>query len=150
MKCVLQRVSRASVTIDGEKISEIGHGLLILVCIVEGDTRADIEKMAGKCSRLRIFDDDSGVMNRSVSDVGGEVLAVSQFTLAANVRKGNRPSYIAAAGHDTAIPGYEEFCRLMEEAVGKPVKRGRFGADMQVELVNDGPVTIIIDTKDLV
>lgn len=149
MICVLQRVREAAVRIGGETVSQIGPGLLILVCVVEGDTEADMDKMVGKCSRLRIFDDAEGVMNRSVTDVGGSVMAVSQFTLAASVRKGNRPSYIAAAGHELAVPMYEEFCRRMEEATGRPVARGRFGADMQVSLVNDGPVTIIIDTKNL-
>lgn len=146
---MLQRVTHASVDVDGERISEIGQGLLILLGVVEGDTDADLSLMVRKCANMRIFADDAGVMNRSVIDIGGEVLAVSQFTLAANVRKGNRPSYIAAAGHELAIPMYERFCTLMEEAVGRPVARGRFGADMRVELLNDGPVTIIVDTKEL-
>lgn len=149
MKAVLQRVTHASVDVDGERIGEIGQGLLILLGVVEGDTDADLSLMVRKCANMRIFADDAGVMNRSVIDIGGEVLAVSQFTLAANVRKGNRPSYIAAAGHELAIPMYERFCTLMEEAVGRPVARGRFGADMRVELLNDGPVTIIVDTKEL-
>lgn len=149
MKAVLQRVTHASVDVDGERIGEIGQGLLILLGVVEGDTDADLSLMVRKCANMRIFADDAGVMNRSVIDIGGEVLAVSQFTLAANVRKGNRPSYIAAAGHGLAIPMYERFCTLMEEAVGRPVARGRFGADMKVELLNDGPVTIIVDTKEL-
>lgn len=146
---MLQRVTHASVDVDGERIGEIGQGLLILLGVVEGDTDADLNLMVRKCANMRIFADDAGVMNRSVIDIGGEVLAVSQFTLAANVRKGNRPSYIAAAGHELAIPMYERFCTLMEEAVGRPVARGRFGADMRVELLNDGPVTIIVDTKEL-
>ena len=149
MKAVLQRVTHASVDVDGERIGKIGQGLLILLGVVEGDTDADLSLMVRKCANMRIFADDAGVMNRSVIDIGGEVLAVSQFTLAANVRKGNRPSYIAAAGHELAIPMYERFCTLMEEAVGRPVARGRFGADMKVELLNDGPVTIIVDTKEL-
>lgn len=149
MKAVLQRVTHASVDVDGERIGEIGQGLLILLGVVEGDTDADLSLMVRKCANMRIFADDAGVMNRSVIDIGGEVLAVSQFTLAANVRKGNRPSYIAAAGHELAIPMYERFCTLMEEAVGRPVARGRFGADMREELLNDGPVTIIVDTKEL-
>ena len=149
MKAVLQRVTHASVDVDGERIGEIGQGLLILLGVVEGDTDAALSLMVRKCANMRIFADDAGVMNRSVIDIGGEVLAVSQFTLAANVRKGNRPSYIAAAGHELAIPMYERFCTLMEEAVGRPVARGRFGADMRVELLNDGPVTIIVDTKEL-
>lgn len=149
MKAVLQRVTRASVTIDGEKVSEIGPGLLILLCVTTGDTEADLDLMVRKCANLRIFNDGDGVMNRSVIDAGGEVLAVSQFTLAANVRKGNRPSYIDAAGHELAVPMYEEFCRKMSQAIGREVGRGRFGADMKVELLNDGPVTIIIDTHNL-
>ena len=146
---MLQRVTHASVDVDGERIGEIGQGLLILLGVVEGDTDADLSLMVRKCANMRIFADDAGVMNRGVIDIGGEVLAVSQFTLAANGRKGNRPSYIAAAGHELAIPMYERFCTLMEEAVGRPVARGRFGADMRVELLNDGPVTIIVDTKEL-
>lgn len=149
MKAVLQRVSRASVSISGETVGSIGRGLLILVCVTDGDTPADVELLVRKCSRLRIFDDAQGVMNLSIADIGGDVLAISQFTLAASVRKGNRPSYIAAAGHETAVPLYEEFCRQMEQALGRKVATGRFGADMQVELVNDGPVTIIIDTREL-
>lgn len=149
MKAVLQRVSHASVDVDGERLSEIGQGLLILLGVVEGDTDADLELMVRKCANMRIFADEAGVMNRSVIDVSGEVLAVSQFTLAANVRKGNRPSYIAAAGHELAIPMYERFCSLMSQAIGRPVATGRFGADMKVELLNDGPVTIIVDTKEL-
>lgn len=149
MKAVLQRVSHASVTIDGELVSEIGPGLLILLCVMQGDTEADLDLMVRKCANLRIFDDEAGVMNRSVCDVGGAVLAVSQFTLAANVRKGNRPSYIDAAGHELAVPMYQLFCEKMSAAIGSEVKRGRFGADMKVELLNDGPVTIIIDTRNL-
>ena len=148
MKAVVQRVSRASVNVNGERISEIGCGLLILVGVVPGDTEEDAAWLVGKCARLRIFPDDDGVMNRSLLDVGGEVLAVSQFTLAASIKKGNRPSYIGAAGHDLAIPMYDRFCELMTEQTGRETGRGRFGADMQVELVNDGPVTIIIDTKN--
>lgn len=148
MKAVVQRVSRASVSVAGEKLSEIGRGLLILVGVVPGDTEEDAAWLAGKCARLRIFPDDAGVMNRSLLDVGGEVLAVSQFTLAASIKKGNRPSYIGAAGHDLSIPMYERFCGLMTELTGRETGRGRFGADMQVELVNDGPVTIVIDTKN--
>lgn len=149
MKAVLQRVSHASVTIDGELVSEIGPGLLILLCVMQGDTEADLDLMVRKCANLRIFDDEAGVMNRSVCDVDGAVLAVSQFTLAANVRKGNRPSYIDAAGHELAVPMYQLFCEKMSAAIGSEVKRGRFGADMKVELLNDGPVTIIIDTRNL-
>ena len=146
MRIVVQRVQEASVTIAGEKVAQIGAGLLVLVGVENGDTRADAEWLAAKTAALRIFDDDAGIMNRSVADVGGEVLAVSQFTLTASTRKGNRPSYIRAAGHDVAVPLYEEYCLLAEQAVGRPVGRGVFGADMQVSLVNDGPVTIIIDS----
>lgn len=146
MRIVVQRVQEASVTIAGEKVAQIGAGLLVLVGVENGDTRADAEWLAAKTAALRIFDDDAGIMNRSVADVGGEVLAVSQFTLTASTRKGNRPSYIRAAGHDVAVPLYEEYCLLTEQAVGRPLGRGVFGADMQVSLVNDGPVTIIIDS----
>ena len=147
MKVVIQRVASASVDIAGERISEIGAGLLILLGVVPDDTESDLEWLVKKCSQMRIFNDDAGVMNRSVMDVGGDVMVVSQFTLAASTKKGNRPSYIGAAGHDLAIPMYERFCQRMSEVIGRPVGRGRFGADMQVGLVNDGPVTIIVDSK---
>ena len=146
MRIVVQRVKKSSVEIAGEKHAEIGQGLLVLVGVETGDTHDDAKWLAAKTAALRIFADDEGVMNRSVIDVDGDVLAVSQFTLTASTRKGNRPSYIRAAGHDTAVPLYEEYCRLVEEATGKKVGRGVFGADMQVALVNDGPVTIIIDS----
>ena len=148
MKVVIQRVASASVDIAGERISEIGAGLLILLGVVPDDTDSDLERLVKKCSQMRIFNDDAGVMNRSVMDVGGDVMVVSQFTLAASTKKGNRPSYIGAAGHDLAIPMYERFCQRMSEVIGRPVGRGRFGADMQVGLVNDGPVTIIVDSKN--
>lgn len=148
MKVVIQRVASAAVDIAGERVSEIGAGLLILLGVVPGDTMTDVEWLVKKCSQMRIFDDDAGVMNRSVMDVGGDVLVVSQFTLAASTKKGNRPSYIGAAGHDLAVPMYENFCQLMSQTIGKEVGRGRFGADMQVSLVNDGPVTIIVDSKN--
>ncbi|MBR5788110.1 MAG: D-tyrosyl-tRNA(Tyr) deacylase [Muribaculaceae bacterium] len=148
MKVVIQRVASASVDIAGERISEIGVGLLILLGVVPDDTESDLEWLVKKCSQMRIFNDDAGVMNRSVMDVGGDVMVVSQFTLAASTKKGNRPSYIGAAGHDLAIPMYERFCQRMSEVIGRPVGRGRFGADMQVGLVNDGPVTIIVDSKN--
>lgn len=148
MKVVIQRVASAAVDIAGERVSEIGAGLLILFGVVPGDTMTDVEWLVKKCSQMRIFDDDAGVMNRSVMDVGGDVLVVSQFTLAASTKKGNRPSYIGAAGHDLAVPMYENFCQLMSQTIGKEVGRGRFGADMQVSLVNDGPVTIIVDSKN--
>lgn len=147
MKIVIQRTRKASVSIDGEKISEIAQGLMILVGVVEGDTDEDMEWIAQKAANMRIFNDEQGVMNRSVIDVGGEVLAVSQFTLAASTKKGNRPSYIHAARHELAIPLYDKFCDRLGELLGKPTKKGVFGADMQVVLINDGPVTIIVDSK---
>ncbi len=147
MKIVLQRVTHSSVSIAGELHSSIGKGLMVLVGVMTGDTEADVDWLAQKTANMRIFDDENGVMNKSVIEVGGEVLAVSQFTLAASTKKGNRPSYIHAAGHDLAIPLYERYCSKVEELVGRPVKKGVFGADMQVELVNDGPVTIIVDSR---
>lgn len=147
MRIVIQRVLSASVSIDNKSYSTINQGLMILVGVAEGDTEQDMEWLATKAANMRIFDDENGVMNRSVIDVGGEVLAVSQFTLSASTKKGNRPSYIHAAGHDVAIPLYEKFCERMQELVGREVKRGVFGADMQVALINDGPVTIIVDSK---
>lgn len=147
MRLVIQRVSRASVEIEGRLHSEIGRGLMILVGVREGDTPADVEWLVGKTAAMRIFPDENGVMNRSLLDIGGEALAVSQFTLNASTKKGNRPSYIHAAGHNVAIPLYEMYCEKLSEALGKPVARGVFGADMQVSLINDGPVTIIIDSK---
>ena len=147
MRIVIQRVLNASVSIDNKSYSTINQGLMVLVGVAEGDTEQDMEWLAAKAANMRIFDDENGVMNRSVIDVGGEVLAVSQFTLNASTKKGNRPSYIHAAGHDVAIPLYEKFCERMQELVGREVKRGVFGADMQVSLINDGPVTIIVDSK---
>jgi len=147
MRLVIQRVRNASVTVDGECVSEIGCGLLVLVGVETGDTQEDVRWLAGKTAGLRIFDDDNGVMNRSVTDVGGQVLAVSQFTLTASTRKGNRPSYIRAAGHELAVPLYELYCKEVSVATGKTVGRGVFGADMKVSLLNDGPVTIIIDSR---
>ncbi|MBR4818198.1 MAG: D-tyrosyl-tRNA(Tyr) deacylase [Bacteroidales bacterium] len=147
MRLVIQRVSEASVTVDGECISAIGRGLLVLVGVENGDTEQDAAWLAAKTAALRIFDDEDGVMNRSVVDVDGELLAVSQFTLTASTRKGNRPSYIRAAGHELAVPLYERFCALLAEAAGRPVLQGRFGADMKVRLLNDGPVTILIDSR---
>ncbi len=148
MRVVIQRVSKASVTIDGIIKSQIGKGLLILLGIENADTQEDIDWLAGKISRLRIFDDESGIMNLSVVDIDGEVIVISQFTLHANTRKGNRPSYIKAARPDFAIPMYEKFVAKLEAETGKQVKTGEFGAMMEIGLVNDGPVTIIIDTKD--
>ena len=146
MRLVIQRVTSASVAIDGEVVGKIGAGLMVLVGVRESDTEADMQWLAQKTVNMRIFNDENGVMNRSVMDVDGEVLSVSQFTLNASTKKGNRPSYIHAAGHDLAVPLYEAYCAEVERLMGKPVARGRFGADMQVSLVNDGPVTIIIDS----
>lgn len=148
MRAVIQRVSSASVTIDGQVKSSIGKGLLVLLGVGYEDGQEDIDWLVKKISGLRIFDDEAGVMNRSVVDVGGEALVVSQFTLMASTKKGNRPSYIHAAGHEIAVPLYESFCAALSEAVGKPVGTGEFGAYMKVALVNDGPVTICIDTKN--
>lgn len=148
MRVVIQRVSSASVTIDGVVKSSIGPGLLVLLGVGHEDTVDDIDYLVKKTAALRIFADEAGVMNRSVLDVGGDVIVVSQFTLMASTHKGNRPSYIHAAGHEFAVPLYEEFCRRMSAAIGKPVGTGEFGADMKVALVNDGPVTICIDSKD--
>lgn len=147
MRLVIQRVREASVSIDGEKVSAIGKGLLVLVGVETGDTEDDVKWLVGKTAGLRIFDDENGVMNRSIQDIDGEALAVSQFTLTASTRRGNRPSYIRAAGHELAVPLYEKYCDSLAEALVKPVGRGVFGADMKVALVNDGPVTIIIDSK---
>lgn len=148
MRTVIQRVSQASVSIDGVVVSEIGHGLLILLGIEEADNEEDMEWLIKKIAALRIFDDEAGVMNRSVVDVGGNALVVSQFTLMASYKKGNRPSYIRAASHAHAVPLYEQFCERLSFAIGQPVGTGRFGADMKVSLLNDGPVTICMDTKN--
>lgn len=148
MKLVIQRVAEASVTIDGKIHSAIGPGLMVLVGIAVGDTADDVRRLAAKCTAMRIFGDEAGVMNRSLIDTGGELLAVSQFTLCASTRKGNRPSYINAAGHELAVPLYELFCSECAARLGREVKKGVFGADMQVALVNDGPVTIVMDSKE--
>ena len=148
MRAVLQRVSQASVSIDGSVKSQISHGMLILLGIEEADGQEDIEWLSGKISRLRIFNDKDGVMNLSVTEVDGEILVVSQFTLHAITKKGNRPSYIRAARPEIAIPIYEMFIKQLSSDVGKSVKTGEFGAMMEVSLVNDGPVTIIIDSKN--
>ena len=148
MRTVIQRVQHASVAIDGAVRSEIGKGLLILVGFEDSDTDKEIVRMAKKIVNMRIFDDNKGVMNRSVLEIGGEILIVSQFTLYASTKKGNRPSYIRAAKPDIAIPLYESFCKEVEMQLGRDVKTGVFGADMKVYLLNDGPVTIIVDTKD--
>ena len=146
MRIVIQRVREASVSIGSKLHSSIGAGLLVLVGVADGDKADDVPWLVGKTAALRIFDDENGVMNRNVMDVGGEVLAVSQFTLNASTRKGNRPSYIHAAGHEVAVPLYEAYCDQLQTAMGREVKRGVFGANMQVSLVNDGPVTISIDS----
>ena len=147
MRLVIQRCLEASVTVDGKVVGAIGPGLMVLVGVETGDGAADAEWLAAKTAGLRIFDDAQGVMNLSIKDVGGEVLAVSQFTLTASTKKGNRPSYIRAAGHETAVPLYELYCKLVQQELGKEVKKGVFGAYMKVALVNDGPVTIIIDSR---
>ena len=148
MRVVIQRVKQSSVTIDGEKVASIGAGLMILVGIEPADTSSDADYLCGKIAKLRIFDDENGVMNRSVVDVGGELLVVSQFTLFAQTSHGNRPSYIRAARPEQAIPLYEEFVAKLETASGIKPQTGRFGAMMDVELINDGPVTIIIDSRE--
>ncbi|WP_277631968.1 D-aminoacyl-tRNA deacylase [Avrilella dinanensis] len=148
MRVVIQRVTSASVTIDGRKKSEISQGLLILLGIENNDTEEDISWLCKKIVNLRIFNDENNVMNCSVKDVNGDMLVVSQFTLHASTKKGNRPSYIRAAKPDTAIPIYEKFVQLLETESGKSVQTGEFGADMKVALLNDGPVTILIDTKN--
>ena len=148
MRAVVQRVAKASVTIDGEVKSSIGEGLLILVGIEDADTPEDIEWLSGKIVRMRIFEDEQGVMNRSVAEMGGDIIVVSQFTLHASTKKGNRPSYIKASKPDFAIPMYNQFVAQVERDLGKPVGTGIFSADMKVELLNDGPVTIVIDTKN--
>lgn len=148
MRTVIQRVSHASVTIDGEKSAQIGNGLLILLGIEEADGEEDIEWLTGKISKLRIFNDADGLMNLSVMDVNGDVIVVSQFTLHASTKKGNRPSYIKAAAPPKAIPLYEKFVKTLSDVLGKQVQTGRFGADMKVELLNDGPVTILIDSRN--
>lgn len=146
MKAVIQRVTESRVSVDGEVIGEIKAGLLILLGVEPTDTDAEVEWLANKCAKMRIFNDENGIMNRSVMDINGDVMVVSQFTLAANIKKGNRPSYIGAAGHELAIPMYQQFCNLMESITGKSIAHGIFGADMQISLINDGPVTIIADT----
>ncbi len=149
MKAVIQRCSHSSVSIDGKKVAEAGAGLMVLVCVMHGDTEKDSEKLASKISAMRIFSDEGGKMNLSVIQTGGDVLVVSQFTLAADIRKGHRPSFIAAAAPAEGERLYLDFCHRMEEKIGKRVEHGVFGADMQVELTNDGPVTIIADTSQL-
>ena len=148
MRTVIQRVTQASVTIGGQVKSSIGTGLLILLGIGKDDTEEDINWLVKKIIALRIFNDEMGVMNRSIMDVNGEILVVSQFTLMASYKKGNRPSWIHAAPHEISIPLYNHFCDALSKTMGKPIATGEFGADMKVELLNDGPVTICMDTKN--
>ncbi len=148
MRAVIQRVAEACVKVDGRVTGSIGKGLLILVGIEDADTQEDIDWLTKKIVGLRIFDDENGVMNLSVMDIGGSILAVSQFTLMASTKKGNRPSYIRASKGDFAQPMYEKFCQALEQESGKKTEKGIFGADMKVSLLNDGPVTIIMDTKN--
>ena len=148
MRAVIQRVTHASVTIEGNVKSKIGQGYLILIGICDEDTMEDVDWLVKKIAKLRVFGDENDVMNRSILDVQGEALVVSQFTLYASYKKGNRPSWFRAGSHEHSIPLYEAFCKDLSEALGKPVGTGEFGADMKVELLNDGPVTICMDTKN--
>ena len=148
MRIVIQRVRHASVTIDGKIKSHLGQGYLILLGIEQNDSGEDIEWLSKKVAGLRIFDDENGVMNKSILDIDGEILVVSQFTLMASTKKGNRPSWFRAATHDISIPLYQEFCKVLSSTIGKEVQTGEFGADMKVELLNDGPVTILMDSKN--
>jgi len=148
MRAVIQRVSRASVTIENKVKSSIGQGYLVLLGCENADTDEDIQWLAKKICGLRVFDDENGVMNKSIMDVNGEILVVSQFTLWASYKKGNRPSYLRAGNHEVTVPLYEKFCKVLTENLGKEIGTGEFGAMMEVELVNDGPVTICMDTKN--
>lgn len=148
MRIVIQRVKHASVTIEGEVKSAIKQGYLILLGVGEDDTKEDAEWLIRKIIGLRVFDDENGVMNRSIMDLDGEILVISQFTLFASYKKGNRPSWLRAASHEISVPLYEFFCKRLSESLGKTVGTGEFGADMKVELLNDGPVTICMDTKN--
>lgn len=148
MRAVVQRVSSASVAIAGEAVAAIGPGLLLLLGVEEGDGPDDIAWLAPKIARMRIFPDEAGLMNRALADTGGDAIVVSQFTLHASTRKGNRPSFLRAARPELSEPLYQLFCQALERELGRPVGRGRFGADMQVALVNDGPVTIVIDSRN--
>ena len=148
MRIVIQRVKHASVTIEGNIKSSIKQGYLILLGVGENDTQEDAEWLVKKVIGLRVFDDEAGVMNKSIMDVDGEILVISQFTLFASYKKGNRPSWLRAACHEISVPLYEHFCKLLSESLGKQVGTGEFGADMKVELLNDGPVTICMDTKN--
>ncbi len=148
MRAVLQRVTHASVTVNDDRKSSIGQGYLVLLGCENADTEEDIEWLSKKICNLRVFDDENGVMNKSILDVGGEILVVSQFTLWASYKKGNRPSYLRAGSHEVTVPLYERFLEVLSEQLGKPVATGEFGAYMKVELLNDGPVTICMDTKN--
>lgn len=148
MRTVIQRVQKASVSVEGKTVSSIGNGLLLLLGIEAADTEEDAQWLCRKVLGLRIFDDEAGVMNRSIMDIDGEVIVVSQFTLFASYKKGNRPSWLRAAGHEHTVPMYERFVELLSQGLGKQVGTGVFGAEMKVELINDGPVTICMDTKD--
>lgn len=148
MKVVIQRVSEASVTVDGQKTADIKKGLLVLVGIEDADTQEDIDWLAGKIIKMRIFGDENDIMNCSVQDIDGEIIVVSQFTLHASTKKGNRPSYIKASKPEFAIPMYENFVKALEKELGKKIQTGIFGADMKVSLLNDGPVTIVVDSKN--
>lgn len=148
MKLVIQRVKDASVTVDARTVGAVGPGMMVLVGIETGDTEADCDRLVAKTTALRIFDDENGVMNKSIIDAGGNILAISQFTLLADCRKGNRPSYIRAARPEQAVPLYDRYCAGLESALGRPVARGIFGADMKVSLINDGPVTILLESRD--
>lgn len=148
MRAVIQRVSHASVTIEGQKKSQIGAGFLVLLGIEQTDTQEDIDWLVRKIIGLRILDDENGVMNKNILETGGDIIVVSQFTLMASYKKGNRPSWIRAAGHEVAVPLYNSFVEQLSKVLDKPVGTGEFGADMKVELLNDGPVTICMDTKN--
>lgn len=148
MRVVIQRVAHASVTIEGAVKSKIGKGYLVLVGIEEADNEEDIQWLSRKIVGLRVFDDENGVMNKSIGDIDGEIMVISQFTLWASYKKGNRPSYLRAGSHAVTVPLYDRFCTVLSETLGKPVATGEFGADMKVELLNDGPVTICMDTKN--
>ena len=148
MRVVIQRVAHASVTIEGAVKSKIGKGYLVLVGIEEADNEEDIQWLSRKIVGLRVFDDENGVMNKSIGDIDGEIMVISQFTLWASYKKGNRPSYLRAGSHAVTVPLYERFCTVLSETLGKTVATGEFGADMKVELLNDGPVTICMDTKN--
>lgn len=148
MRVVIQRVAHASVTIEGAVKSKIEKGYLVLVGIEEADKEEDIQWLSRKIVGLRVFDDENGVMNKSINDIDGEIMVISQFTLWASYKKGNRPSYLRAGSHAVTVPLYERFCTVLSETLGKPVATGEFGADMKVELLNDGPVTICMDTKN--